>query len=141
MKRKGVLSKRARQRLLQMCDAIGEDDLIDPREYFKSRSNGHRGRHRKSYQLCRQVRETLELVLAGECHDELLQAVRIDSVVPAPNASQLLVIVGCRDAVFEARKEEMLSRLVSQTGWLRSRLAETIHRKHVPKIRFAMIGL
>ncbi len=42
-------------------------------------------------QLCRQVAVTLDMVLSGECRDELLQSLRVESVQPAPNASRMLV--------------------------------------------------
>ncbi len=40
--------------------------------------------NRKAKQLCRQVLETLDLVLSGDCRDELLQSLHVVSVVPAP---------------------------------------------------------
>ena len=49
--------------------------------------------NRKAKQLCRQVAETLDLILSGDCRDELLQSLHVISVVPAPNSSRLLVTV------------------------------------------------
>ena len=50
------------------------------------------GPDRKAFQLCHQVAETLEEVLA-ECGDGVLQALRVLDVEPAPDASRLLVTV------------------------------------------------
>jgi hypothetical protein len=46
---------------------------------------------RKDLQLCRQVAETLQLVL-GDCGDDVLRDLHVVRVVPAPDASQLLVV-------------------------------------------------
>ena len=53
-------------------------------------SSPQAGLDRKALQLCHQVAETLEEVLA-ECGDGLLQALRVLDVEPAPDASRLLV--------------------------------------------------
>ena len=50
------------------------------------------GSRRKVCQLCRQVAETLDEVLA-DCGDGVLRGLRVATVVPYPNASRLLVTV------------------------------------------------
>src|SRR5271170_3715087 len=47
--------------------------------------------NRKALQLCSQVAETLALVLTGESGDDLLRDLLVESVVPYPTASRLLV--------------------------------------------------
>lgn len=48
---------------------------------------------RKTLQLCRQVQQALMLALAGECGDDLLRDVSVDSVDPAGGSGHLLVCV------------------------------------------------
>src|SRR5687768_1969741 len=58
--------------------------------------SGERSSPRRDYktqQLCRQVSRALSLALAGECADPMLQDLVVHSVLPAPNASRLLVNV------------------------------------------------
>ena len=60
---------------------------------FGSDSFPPAGHSRKDLQLCRQVADTLQLAL-GDCGDDVLRDLHVVRVVPAPDASQLLVIVG-----------------------------------------------
>lgn len=46
---------------------------------------------RKTLQLCRQVQRALMLALGGECGDEVLREIYIESVEPMGSPSQLLV--------------------------------------------------
>ena len=49
----------------------------------------NRQQHHKTLQLCRQAQRALSLALAGECDDDLLRSLYVESVVPAPDASRL----------------------------------------------------
>lgn len=85
-----TFNRRKCERLRAHCEEIGEDDGVDPREFFRKTAS-KRSDNRKARQLCRQVAETLELVLSGDCHEEILQTLHVVSVEPAPDASRLLV--------------------------------------------------
>ena len=76
------LSKKERERILkQVCGVVNEDDAIDPRHYFyNKRKSGNK--HRKAFQLCRQVADTLQLVLTDG--DPELDGLTIVDVIPAP---------------------------------------------------------
>ena len=87
-----TLDKRTRQQLLDYCGQLHDDDAVDPREYFKKTPKSD-PQGRKSKQLCRQVAETLDMVLSGECRDERLQSLHVISVEPAPDTSRMLVTV------------------------------------------------
>ena len=50
-------------------------------------------KNRKALQLCAQVAQTLGVVLAGECGEDLLRELFVTSVVPAPDSSRLLVMI------------------------------------------------
>jgi hypothetical protein len=95
---------------------------------------------RKTLQLCSQVADTLNYVLSGDCHDELLQDLQVMSVVPAPNASQLLVTVYpivATDATFDPA--EVRRRLLAAVGRLRSEVAASITRRKAPRLLFQVI--
>ena len=81
----------SKKKMQSLCGEIHSDDGVDPTEFFrptrKSNSN-----HRKAQQLCHQVADTLSLVLSGEFGEEL-RDLRIVAVTPAPDASQLLVLI------------------------------------------------
>ena len=95
---------------------------------------------RKAKQLCRQVAEILDLVLSGDCRDELLQSLHVVSVVPAPNSSRLLVTVSADLTVEEFDPQEILSLLERQTGRLRCEVAASISRKRAPSLAFHVAG-
>ena len=94
---------------------------------------------RKTMQLCRQVEQTLHLVLSGECQDEVLQSLLVVSVTPAPNASQLLVTVRQSPSDDRASTLEILSRLAEVAGQLQFAVASAITRKRAPKLLFEVL--
>jgi hypothetical protein len=88
---------------------------------------------RKTLQLCRQVQRTLMLALAGECGDNLLRDVSVESVNPAGGVGHLLVGVNIpRDHSVM----EVLARLNDRVGQLRASVAASICRKRVPMLSF-----
>lgn len=117
------------------------------REDFLELTRGGSTRHtsgsnRKALQLCSQVADTLNYVLSGDCDDELLQNLQVASVVPAPNASQLLVTVYpvvAMGANFDA--VEVRRRLLEAIGRLRSEVARSITRKKAPNLLFQVVQL
>ncbi len=93
---------------------------------------------RKTLQLCSQVADTLNQVLAGECDDDVLRELQVLSVVPAPDATQLMVIVA--PAFAEGRKyAEVLCRLAEASKLLRAEVAAAITRRRAPKLLFQYI--
>jgi ribosome-binding factor A len=130
-------SRRERDLLRSHCDQLHEDDCIDPREYF-SRSNFNQKQNRKAKQLCRQVAETLGLVLTGDTSDDLLAELSVVSVVPAPDSSRLLVTVVTHAA---SDREEIERRLAHHGGRLRCEVARAITRKKAPALAFNVIPL
>ena len=128
---------RERDNLSHVRAEVDADDGLDPREFFK-KENHSRGAGRKVQQLCAQVAETLQQVL-GESADAVLQSLTVAEVVPAPDASQLLVLttpsVGSED--FDA--DQAASALARASGWLRGEVAAAITRKRVPQLVFRVI--
>ena len=110
---------------------------------FLTRNAGRTRSHkesRKAKQLCRQVAEILDLVLSGDCRDELLQSLHVTSVVPAPNSSRLLVTVSADLPIEVFDRQEILELLERQTGRLRAEVGASINRKRVPSLVFHVIG-
>jgi ribosome-binding factor A len=91
--------------------------------------------HRKDLQLCRQVAERLQLTL-GDCGDDLLRDLHVVQVVPAPDATQLLVIVGPGPGESGADPHEVVARLKARAGALRAEVARAITRKRAPALLF-----
>ncbi len=137
-----ILSRRTMARL---CAEPSSDDGLDP--HSRSRimpgarhlhGRSQEGPDRKALQLCHQVAETLEEVLA-ECGDVVLQALRVLDVEPAPDASRLLVTVAV-----DATPDDTLDscnvhdHLVRASGHLRSEVAGAITRKRAPVLVYRL---
>lgn len=130
-----VLDKRTREAMLAHCGEIHEDDGVDPREYFRA-SRSHHKQDRKAKQLCRQVAETLDQVLAGETGDDLLRELRVVEVIPAPDASRLQVTVQQDCEVEQFEPQEITTRLGLVTGFLRTAVTAAITRRKAPALIF-----
>ena len=131
----------------EVCDEIGPDDGVDPRQLARERMKQHRSVRpgppgpkapgRKALQLGHQVAQALDAVLAGDSRDEALRGLRVVSVAPAAGASCFLVTVA-PDPPFDPR--EVLARLEHASGWLRTEVAAAVTRKRAPVLSF-QIGL
>ena len=116
------------------CDSEREGDGEDPR--FDTHSPSKKVANRKARQLCAQVATTLGLAL-GELKGDFL--VYVESVVPAPDATQLLVTVKQytdMDTSHNASVNEIFEAVNRASGWLRSEVANAISRKRVPQLKF-----
>ena len=132
-----TLSKKDRERLLkQHCGVINDDDAIDPRHYFYNKRKGNR-KHRKVFQLCRQVSDTLHMVLSDG--SSLLDGLSVVDVVPAPDSRRMLVILGLDPAVeinSATDVEAIMTELQQQTPRLRAEISRTINRRKTPQLVF-----
>jgi ribosome-binding factor A len=108
----------------------GAEDGADPRTVFQEKS--YRG-NRKTLQLCRQVQRALSYAL-GDCDDNVLASLYVESVDPAPNDKHLMVTVSPLDR--DISPEDVLVRLHRVLGHLRAEIAADIHRKRVPELAF-----
>src|SRR5205085_8961574 len=136
MKPKKFPRKRIHRKSIQpLCGEIQADDGLDPREFFRP-SRGCAADNRKARQLCGQVGDTLSLVLAGECGDDVLRNLQVIAVTPAPDSSQLLVLVGPAAGGQPADRAEVLARLSAAAGRLRSEVAAAITRRRAPALLF-----
>lgn len=130
--------KPSRRQMQSLCAEIRDDDGVDPRDYFKSSQKRGTDNH-KDLQLCRQVAESLDLILSGELNDDILRGVQVVAVTPAPDASQLLVLLApLPGESLDARA--VLDRLGPIMGHLRSEIASTITRRRTPKLLFQVLA-
>lgn len=90
-------------------------------------------------QLCRQVGRTLDQVLAGELDDDVLRGVGVISVVPAPDASRLLVTVGPMAPGIPIDPPRVLAHLAAASGHLRTEVAASITRRKAPSLSFQVV--
>ena len=86
--------------------------------------------------MCRQVQRRLDLALGSELADPVLQGLWINAVTPEPGGRTLLVEVVVPDV---SRVDVVLQHLNAARGLLRSEIAEAIHRKRTPHLRFIVI--
>ena len=130
--------KPSRKDLLYACDEIRPDDGVDPRYFFRERSE--KKPNRKALQLCGEVARTLGHALAWEVGDDLLRQLQVESVIPAPDSARLLVTVSLAAAPGTLLPEQIIERLQRATGKLRAEVAAAIYRRRVPELAFR-VGL
>jgi ribosome-binding factor A len=140
----------SRDGLRSLCAEISDDDGQGPQLHSRHKSRPWRARcgeskpsvsagDRKAYQLCRQVGQTLDEVLA-ECGDAVLQGLRVEKVEPFPDASRLMVTV----AFIDNRPGKMaelglvLDHLQRASGHLRCEVATAITRKRAPLLLYRL---
>jgi ribosome-binding factor A len=91
---------------------------------------------RKLLQLCSQIADTLEQVLAEQEEDDL-RDLHIESVDPAPNSTHLLVTV--RPITTHTNPSVLMGRLNEVSGRLRSEVAAAITRRRAPTLTFRVV--
>jgi hypothetical protein len=115
--------------------------LCDPRRHQRSNDDQKRfdpRADRKTLQLCRQVQHALMLALAGECGDELLRDVSVESVEPLGGAGQLLVRITL-PASSRSSAAVVLEQLDARAATLRVIVAQSICRKRAPMLSFIVV--
>jgi ribosome-binding factor A len=93
---------------------------------------------RKTRQLCKQVERIVSLLFAGEVSDSHLSQLSVATVEPMAGASRLMVVVvsGTRDP---QKLLEIRERLERARGFIRSEVAQEIHRKKAPELSFMVL--
>jgi len=130
--------RRPRADLRALCGEIREDDGVDPRDFFKA-GKPRRKQDHKAEQLCRQVAETLDQVLAGETGDDLLRLLHVVSVRPAPDASRFAVFVSADCPLTDAEQQQTQARLQAWAGRLRTLVTAAITRRRAPLLSFVLV--
>lgn len=112
----------------------GSEDGVDPRDFHAKPWDAPKQATRKGRQLCAQVKDALHVALAA-CADEVLQALVVVSVDPAPNTARLLVQV----AAGEADRSAAEAALARAAGHLRAEAAAAICRRYMPELIFVLV--
>jgi ribosome-binding factor A len=115
-----------------LCAEPEADDGIDPR--FLPKGAQSRVTNRKALQLCKQVERALSVALEGD----VLRDLTVQSVLPAPDSSRLLVTFSHRggEAIASAA---VLAALDEARARLRAAVAAAIHRKKTPELAFHVV--
>jgi ribosome-binding factor A len=135
----------SRREMRTLCAEFSDDDGVNPHgkprpamEPAHGRGRPQTGLDRKALQLCHQVAETLEEVLA-ECGDTYLQGLRVLDVEPAPDASRLLVTLAVDGLLDEDLDlDRVHDHLARASGHLRSEVATAITRKRAPVLVYRL---
>ena len=120
-----------------LCGQLGPGDGIDPKDEI--RSSAPRQADRKTWQLCRQVRDTLRYLLTAETADDRLQGLDVVAVDPDPDASRLLVTVAPLDPAGSVDGSDVSARLMSRAGFFRAEVARAICRRKTPTLTFQFL--
>jgi ribosome-binding factor A len=118
--------------------ARGLDEMGNSSSFFDASGRNKRAAQ-KTAQLCRQVFRAVSLAL-GECGDEALRELTVVDVLPAPDASRLMVRVAVSASADPLAPHEVLARLAEAGGFLRRAVAAAITRKRAPELMFAFVG-
>src|SRR5688572_25241477 len=89
---------------------------------------------RKLRQLCAQAERAVHVALWNDCGDPVLSDMFVQSVLPWPNATRLLVVFEPADPTSELDRADILSRLDDVKAILREAVAQAIHRKRAPEL-------
>jgi ribosome-binding factor A len=109
---------------------------VSPREFSRPGKFDHKS-GRKTLQLCSQVQDALNYLLGGDGADDLLALFQVAEVRPAPDATQLLVVVTpAAPLAAPVGQRELLDHLSAASGRLRAGVAAAITRKRAPKLLF-----
>jgi ribosome-binding factor A len=130
-------SSRFESILRALCGEPGPEDGCPPAP--RSRSSQLQRPDRKTWQLCAQALRALEYALGEVCPQFLRHVAYIQSVVPAPDASQLLVTVAVRESLAPPEQQQLLTALMERQGRLRAAVATAITRRKAPALTFRVI--
>jgi ribosome-binding factor A len=98
---------------------------------------GKSGKHRKAYQLSKQVHRVISGVIGGVCGDEEIQALTVWSVKPLGNTAHLVVTLSL--AKGQEDPPAIMQKLEGVRGIVRREIALAITRRRVPEISFRLV--
>ncbi len=130
------MRRRFDRKPMPLASETGPEDGIDPR--LLPRYERGKVTNRKALQLCRQVERTLTTLLAGACGDDVLHELLVQSVIPAPDSTRLLVTL-TRIRPDAVAVDEVLAHLQRAHGLLRHEVAAAIHRRKTPELTFHVL--
>lgn len=119
------------------CVSMEIDDGIDARDLF--RKSVRKKSNHKAHQLCKQVMETINILLAGGLGDARLHQILVDSVTPAPDSTRLRISVRPMDSNSEYGLSEIQAALNEAHGLIRCEVAAAVQRKKTPELVFLVV--
>ena len=122
----------------KLCDEIGPEDGVDPR--LLARAHHTKNKAHKTMQLCKEAKQTLSLVIAGELSDAALQNLEVAEVMPNADGQYLLVTLYRRDVDILSDERYVDERLLAIQGYLRAAIAQSVKRKRVPALKFKVVS-
>ena len=93
---------------------------------------------RKLRQLCSQIGRAIDLTLVGDCEDEVLQNMSVESVEPA-SGNRLNVTLQVRPPGSEMDKNEVMTRLEQHRPLLIQEILRAVTRRNIPEISFWIV--
>ena len=120
----------------KLCDEIGPEDGVDPRllaKAYRTKNKSH-----KTMQLCKEAKQTLSLVMAGELSDAVLQNLEVAEVAPNVDGQYLSVTLYHRDVGVLLDEGAIEEKLLAIQGYLRAAIAQSVKRKRVPALKFKL---
>ena len=115
-----------------LCVELQIEDGKDPR--FDIKQPQGKVSNRKALQLCRQVERTLMVALEGD----VLRDLTVESVLPAPDSSRLLITLRYHGPQSVATAE-IHNALNASHAELRGEIAADIHRRKTPDLTFHIV--
>ena len=115
-----------------LCVELQIEDGADPR--FDVKHPQGKVSNRKALQLCRQVERTLTIALEGD----MLRDLTVESVLPAPDSSRLLITLRYHGPMTVATAE-IHDALKASHAKLRGEIAADIHRRKTPDLTFHVV--
>ncbi len=121
-----------------LCDELTQDDGIDPRIYFSNTTK--KTSDRKTRQLCKEIKQTIALTLAGEMNEPILANLEVIQVDPISGSRDFMVILAWNGHKDYFEPKEIALTLQKVSGFLRSEIAHSINRKRVPELSFRLLA-
>ncbi len=119
--------------------AAGRGRSGGPRRRQPGASGGPPGHiERKRAQLAAQIGRSIEATLVGECEDEVLQNISVESVKPA-SGNRMLVTLIVHPPGTELGREDVLARLEAQRNLIVDRIAQDVTRRALPELSFWVV--
>ena len=93
----------------------------------------------KDQQLCSQVSHALSYCISEGEPQEIMECLQVQAVVPAPDASRLMVTVSFDSGDESISYDSVVEALESNNSRLRFEVSQAINRKKTPQLAFCLI--
>ncbi len=136
----GLKKQRKDKDILNVIGGRRNGDGLDPREEQKA-DLAKRRRGKTDYSVLRlagQIKKVLDGSLAM-AENPVLDAFAVSAVEPSGSDAMFIVQVFSTDPAAEYAPREVQAILNSMKGYLRTEVAQAVHRKNAPDLRFEVL--